>query len=438
MIERKLRKFLIPNTLAMIGISCYVLADTFFISTAAGANGITALNLALPIYGVMFAIGSMIGVGSATRYSLCKAVGDKKANAFFSNSIMWSVIISLIFVFFGVFAPDLLLRLMGADDIILETGLSYIRTALLFAPFFMLNYTFTAFARNDGAPKIAMAATLLSSLFNIIFDYVFMFPMQMGMTGAALATGISPIVSISICMLHYLSKNNTIRFSLCVPSIKKLLLSCNLGIASFVGEISNAVTNMVFNFILLGLIGNIAVAAYGVVANLAIVGIAVFNGIAQGLQPMASSSAGKNDKESQKRIYKHSLKIGFALAAAIVILLWIFPEQVVAVFNSENSAQMADYAVTGLRLYSLGFLLAVVNIIKAGFYSAIGYAKECSLISVSRGIVAIVIFAFLLSRFWGIIGVWLAFPAAELFTLMLSLFYTKMRQNTAHNSSKPL
>lgn len=425
MVEKNLRRYLIPNILAMTGISCYILADTFFISSAAGADGITALNLTLPIFGLMFAVGSMIGLGSATNFGLSRALGRKDAGDYFSNSVICSVLISLIFVIAGIFIPDLVLEFMGADKEILETGLPYMRTALLFAPCFILNYTFTSFVKNDNAPNIAMAATLSSSIFNIIFDYVFMFPLKMGLTGAALATGISPVVSMGVCMIHYLSKNNTIRFRFQFPSFSKLIRSCSMGIAGFVGEISNGITSMVFNFILLDLAGNTAVAAYGIVANISLVGIAVFNGISQGLQPMASESAGSGDRESEKKIIRYSLKISFLLALILVAASWIFTPQIVKLFNSENSGKIAEYAITGLRLYSIGFFLASLNIVKSGFSGATGNAKICWIISVSRGIVSIVLFAFVLSMLFGIYGVWLAFPASELFTLILSFLFTE-------------
>lgn len=170
--ERQLRRYIMSNILAMIGTSCYVLADTFFISIAAGANGITALNLVIPIYGILYAIGSLIGVGSATRYSLSKSVGHDTANDYFSNAIWWTLLFSSIFVLIGIFFPDNLLSILGADKQILKVGTPYIRIVLCFAPFFMLNYTFTAFVRNDNGPRLAMLATLISGIFNIIFDYV--------------------------------------------------------------------------------------------------------------------------------------------------------------------------------------------------------------------------------------------------------------------------
>lgn len=431
MIEKKLSRYLIPNILAMIGISCYVLADTFFVSASAGTDGITALNLNLPVFGLMFAIGSMIGLGSATRYSILKAIGKKDAFDYFSDSVIWAFIFSLVFVAAGVITPESVLKLMGADNSILQTGRNYMKTVLIFAPCFMVNYTFTAFVRNDNAPNIAMTATLSSSIFNIIFDYIFMFPLKMGMTGAALATGISPVISMCVCMFHFLSPQNTIRFKLKPPSLLRLLRACTIGISGFVGEISNAVISLSFNFILLSIAGNTAVAAYGVVANISLVGIAVFNGISQGLQPMASEASGSCDKDSQKRILRYSLKISTAAAIVLVTIIFIFAPYITSVFNRENSAKLAEYAVTGLRIYTPGFIAAAINIVNAGFFEPPGAAKECWFISISRGIVSIVLFAFILSHFFGIYGVWAAFPAAELFTLILTLLYKKIKQNKA-------
>ena len=150
---------------------------------------------------LIFALGSMIGIGSATRYALGKGSNAPDYHLYFSNSIIWTLLVGAVFVALGVAVPDGVLRLMGADETILQVGHNYIRIVLCFAPLFMLNFTCTAFVRNDGAPRIAMAATLLSGLFNILFDYLLMFPLGLGMTGAALATGFSPVVSMSICLL---------------------------------------------------------------------------------------------------------------------------------------------------------------------------------------------------------------------------------------------
>ena len=423
--KKSLYQYIAPNILAMVGMSCYILAATFFIATSQGTNGITALNLALPIYGLIFAIGSMIGTGSAIRYILAKATGQQETKKYFSNALIWDAIVSVIFIAAGLFFPGQVMRVMGADAVIEAIGIPYIRIVLCFTPFFMMNYAFTAFVRNDNAPHIAMAATLLSSLFNIVFDYVFMFPLGMGMTGAALATAVSPIVSILICMVHYLSPKSSVSFHFMVPSVKMLISSCSLGVVAFVGEIASAVTTMVFNFVLLGLDGNTAVAAYGVIANTALVGTAIFNGVSQGLQPLASEAHARGEEHEKHQILVKSIVTGIVLAIVLIAGVWFFAANITSAFNSEQSAQLAAYAIPGIRIYFIGFFAAGINIICAGFLSATDHAKESSIVAISRGIVAIIAFALILPKFLGITGVWLAFPAAEAVTLLLAIFMTK-------------
>ena len=332
------------NVLGMLGLSFYILADTFFIATAQGTNGITALNLALPIYGIIFAIGSMIGTGSAIRYALAKATDQQEAKRYFSNALIWDVIVSVIFIAAGLFFPGQVMRVMGADTVIESIGIPYTRIVLCFTPFFMMNYAFTAFVRNDNAPHIAMAATLLSSLFNIVFDYVFMFPLGMGMTGAALATAVSPIVSILICMVHYLSPKSSVSFHFMVPSVKMLISSCSLGIVAFVGEIASAVTTMVFNFVLLGLDGNTAVAAYGVIANTALVGTAIFNGVSQGLQPLASEAHAKGEAEEKKKILTKSVLTGIVLTVVLIGSVFLHHRlPMYLIVNTQNSWLRMQY-----------------------------------------------------------------------------------------------
>lgn len=425
MIEKRLRKYIIPNVLGILGTSFDVLADTFFISNAGGANGLTSLNLTLPIFSIIQGIGVLIGMGSAIRYGLDKASGDENANSNFSNSVIWVMLFGSIFVFAGLFFPDLVLRLMGADDVILDFGLRYMQVVLLCSPFFMLNYTFTAFVRNDGSPNIVMVATLISGAFNIVGDWIFIFPLKMGMFGAALATGLTPFVSILICTTHFLKKSNTLTFPLQSISFKKCINACKLGSSSFFTEMSSGLTTLVFNFILLALGGNIAVAAYGVVANVAIVAKCLFKGVGDGLQPLASEMHGKGDIQSEKRIYKHSLFIGNIMAVVIVALVFVFTDEIIALFNSDNSIELAEYANVGIRIYFIGFFFASINIIKAGFYCAVDNPKVSTAIALTRGIFGIIVITFILSALFGVNGVWLSFPITELFTIIFTFIMVR-------------
>ena len=415
-------KYVSQNIFGLLGTSCYILADTYFISQAAGTDGVTLLNLCLPVYNFIFAIGSMIGLGAATRYAILKAQGDGRCQKYFSNAIFCACALSVPFLLVGIFAPGDLLRLMGGDAGIVALGIPYARIFLMFTPFFMCNYIVSAFVRNDGDPSLAMVATLSGSLFNVVFDYIFMFPMGLGLAGAALATAVSPIISIAICSRHFFKKENTVQFVRQLPSAKLLGQSCQLGISGFVGEMSSAVTTTVFNLLLLRLAGNVAVAAYGVVANFALVATAIFNGVSQGAQPLVSQCYGKRDQAGVRKLLGLGSGTALALAAALYLVVFGFTAALVAIFNSENSALMARYAFTGMRIYFIGYLFAGFNIVSSGYLSAVNRPTEASITSISRGVVAIVACSLVLSALFGMNGVWAAFPASEAMTVALTLF----------------
>ena len=227
-------KYVSQNILGMIGISLYILADTFFIAKAVGSDGITALNLVLPLYSLIFAIGCMIGIGSAIRYSIGKNKKDMDNVSYFFNAIFWGTIIGIIFSLMGIFCSGKIVSIMGGDAHIVEVGKDYTLIFMLFAPCFIWNHICNAFVRNDGSPSIAMIATLFSSLFNIVFDYILMFPCNMGMKGAALATALSPVMGVGICCIHFFSEKNNIVFKFSKPSVKTLISSCKIGVSAFV------------------------------------------------------------------------------------------------------------------------------------------------------------------------------------------------------------
>lgn len=280
----------------MAGLSAYILADTFFISRCAGADGITVLNLAIPLYSLLYALGSLFGIGSATHFSILSARSDPERHPLFTRALMWQLLIGAPFQLLGFFRPELWLQWMGGDPAIVSLGRDYVRIVLLGAPLFMMNYSFTAFTRNDGAPAAAMTAALTASGFNILFDYLFIFPLKMGISGAALATAMAPGLSCLICCFHLCSKRSSVHLCPTRLSPKKIWRCCTLGFSAFVSEMSSAITTTVYNFLLLKNAGNLGVAAYGIVTNLALVVMAFFSGLSQGMQPLVSTAYGKNNR----------------------------------------------------------------------------------------------------------------------------------------------
>ena len=424
-------KYVSQNIFGLLGTSCYILADTYFIAQAAGTDGVTLLNLCLPIYNLIFAFGSMIGLGAATRYAILRAQRDARAQRYFSNAIFSVCILAVPFMLVGIFRPDGLLRLMGGDADIVALGMNYARIFLMFTPFFMCNYVVASFVRNDGDPSLAMVATLSGSLFNVVFDYIFIFPMGLGLPGAALATAISPILSIAVCSAHFIKKSNTITFVRKAPSVRLLAQSCQLGISGFVGELSSGVTTTVFNFLLLRLAGNVAVAAYGVVANFALVATAIFNGVAQGAQPLVSQCYGKNEMAGARKLLLLGCGTALGLAALLYGVVFGYTDVLTALFNSENSALMAEFAHSGMRIYFVGYFFAGCNIVAAGYLGAVNRPAEASITSLCRGMVAIVVCSLVLSALFGMNGVWAAFPVSEAITLALTVFLLKRKAGRA-------
>lgn len=196
---KEFAKYTSLNVLGMIGLSCYILADTFFVSKALGANGLAALNLAIPIYSFINGSGLMIGMGGATKYSIFKSQNNfKKANNIFTQAFFLVVTMAAIYFLIGILFSGPLAKLLGATKSVYDMSSVYLRVILVFAPMFMMNNLLLCYVRNDGAPQLSMMAMLGGSFSNIVLDYVFMFPLDMGIFGAAFATGLAPVISILI------------------------------------------------------------------------------------------------------------------------------------------------------------------------------------------------------------------------------------------------
>ena len=386
----------------------------------AAASCFAALNIAIPAYNLMNGLGLMVGVGGATHYSLCRAQGDAaEADRTFTHTLLLGLCIALVFVLTGTFGVVPLSRLLGANAETLDMTAVYLRLLLCFAPFFVTNNIMIAFVRNDGEPGRAMAGMIAGSLFNIVFDWVFIFPCGLGMFGAALATGASPLVSLLVLSGHL--RRPSRGFHLRRERLRPRLLPriCAPGLSSLVSELASGITLLLINLVLLRIAGNTAVAAYGVIANLALVESAIFTGLSTGVQPLISRSA----EADRRRLLHWTVTTALVISALMYVLVFVFASPITAVFNSEHDPALAACAVPGLRIYFAGFLAACINIIAAAYFSAAGQASRGFIISLVRSIIAIPPVLFALSALLGVTGVWLTFPAVEALACVLSLLF---------------
>lgn len=402
------------SVLGTLGVSCYILADTFFVSKGLGTSGLAALNLAIPVYNFIHGTGLMTGMGGATKFSVCKGQNNQKlVDKIYTNTIYLGVLFSIAYMIPGFFCSEQLALILGADAAVLEMTVTYLRWLLLFSPAFILNDILLCFVRNDGSPQLAMCAMVIGSFSNVILDYIFIFPLRMGIFGAILATGISPVISILMMLPHWRRHKNTFHFVKTGFHMEIVKWDLSLGFPSLIAQISSGIVMITFNAIILKLAGNTGVAAYGIIANISLVVIAIYTGVAQGAQPLISRFYGEGNRKQIKSVLRYANLTVFALSAVLYAVIFIFAAPITTVFNSECNAELQKIAVTGLRLYFISAPFAGYNIILATFFTSIEQALPAHILSVLRGIVLVIPTAFLLSFLWGMTGVWVTYPVTE-------------------------
>jgi len=417
-------KYVSLNVLGMICISCYILADTFFIALALGSNGLAALNVSIVVFSLLFGFGLMVGIGGATLYSLLKSSGrDKDAESVFTHSLIIGLCGTAVFVLAGFMFTEHMAKAFGADDETLPLAAVYMRTILYFSPAFILFSVLGAFIRNDNNPKLAMAGMLVGSASNILLDYIFLFHLSMGMFGASLASGLSFALGVCVLSIHFWGRNNRLRLCKRKISVKRVSKIFILGSSAMINELAFAVTLITFNLVIWGIEGNTGVAAFGIVANIAFVSISMFTGVAQGIQPLISRGHGSGGSALVRLTLKYAMVSVFLLAISIYIISYLNAAAIAEAFNSEANVRLSKLAVDGLKIYFAGFAFAGLNIVAASFFSAIGNAKSALVLSLLRGCVIIVPMVIVLSTVLKMDGVWLSFVITELIVFALSVIF---------------
>lgn len=326
----------------------------------------------------------------------------------------------------GIFCPERLALLLGADESVLEMTSIYLRWLMLFSPAFIMNDVLLCFVRNDESPQLAMKAMLIGSFVNIVLDYVFIFPLQMGILGAVLATGVSPVVGIIMMIPHWKTRKNSFHFVRTGLSAEVVKWDLSLGLPSLIAQLSSGIVMITFNTIILRLEGNIGVAAYGVIANISLVIVAVYTGIGQGVQPLVSDSYGRGDGGRIQTLFRYAVTTALALSGIVYLVIFSFAQPIAAAFNRDGYAELQAIAVTGLKLYFISLPFVGYNTILATFFTSVERAAPAQILSVLRGLVFIIPTAFALAAAWGMTGVWLAYLVTEAVAAIIGLACTKI------------
>lgn len=426
----EIKGYVTRSVLSTLGLSLYILADTFFIANGVGVLGLAALNIALPIFNLLTGLGLLLGMGGATLFAL-----KGRSGGYFSQLLVIGGIIGLFFTGLGAFFSQDLALLLGASGATVAYTTMYMCFILVMAPFFILNNLCLAFIRNDQNPQLAMKAMISSSVFNIIFDYIFVFPMNMGMAGAALATVLSPVLSLLILSTHRHFSKRSLLLRWAIPKLKTVTQSVQLGLSSFLAEMSTGVSILVFNQVLIGLGGDIAIAAYGVLANILVVALSLFTGVAQGIQPLISRAANKEDRTTIQKTLAFGLRVSFVMAVGLYLVLFFLKYPIISAFNRENDPILIRLAAAGIPIFFLSLFGSSLNVVFSIFFSAIGRAKQAFALALFRGYFFLIPLVLVLANFCGSTGVWASLPITELMTLLFAAYFLRQYQKASKKDS---
>ena len=404
----------------MLGVSAYVLFDTYFIATGIGLNALAGLNIALPFFFLVSATGIMIGMGTSVRYSILSGEKQKdSAGQAIILGLITSVVFACIISFFGYLSSNELMKLMGADEKLLPYSSTYISTIFLFSLTIILNGFGICIYRAAGHPKFAMSAALINSFSNLVLDYIFIYKLNYGIGGAALASGIAPGIALGFQVIIYCFFLDSPEFEIPKLDFSRIIDILKLGFPSFITEFSTGFVMIFFNLVVLKCSGNIGVAAYGIIANIAIVVTAIFTGVAQGIQPLVSYSYGERNQTLVEKIsdWAHTFTKGISIF--LYVILFVFRTQIINIFNFENNTELIGIADKGIIIFFTAMIFWGGNIVNTQILASCDKPGKSFQLSICRGGIITIPVLLVFSKLWGLSGVWSAIPVAEMITYFI-------------------
>lgn len=414
-------KYLIPTLLGMLSNSIYCIVDIYFVSAGSGSQGLAAMNICMPVFTILSCVGLLFGVGGATIMSISQGSGDMNTrNKAFSVSVFMMLIVGLMFSVFGVLFRKEFAYLLGSDDQLLPLVLEYLTPVMCSALPFVLMYSLSVLLRADNNPKLAMAALMVGNISNIILDYVFVSVFHMGIFGASVATSIAPVLSLIAASFHFILRKNTVHFKLRSFDPKVIGRILSVGIGSGIMELSAGAIIFMFNSAILNLGGEVYLAAYAVITNIAYVFKGLLNGFAQAAQPLISTNFGSG---IIKRCSK-SLRVCLIYSSVFCIVCYgiitVVPGFIVSFF-SNGDTNMEAIASKGMIMYFSSLLFTGINTMLMYFFQSIEQGRKSLFLAVCKGFLFVTLGLWILTSFMGVEGVWYAVLFGEVLTFIIAL-----------------
>lgn len=415
----------VPMMLSMLIQSLYNIVDSIYVSRL-GTDALTAVSLAYPLQNAIVSVGVGVGVGISSAVSIHLGAGDQeKADRSATLGMVLTFFHCILFILAGIFITKPFLSLFTSDPSILKDACDYTYIVLCLSFGALLQLAFEKIFQSIGKMKITMYLLIVGCVINIILDPILIFGLlgfpAMGVAGAAIATVIGQICAFVLYVIVYIRKPYavSIRIKYMKPDWKLILQIYSVGIPSSIMMLLPSVLISILNSILAAF-SDLYVAVLGVYYKLQTFIYMPANGIVQGMRPIIGYNYGAGEYKRVRSTIRYSLISTAAIMLLGTLLALFLPEQIFALFKAD--ANLMQAGVTALRIICLGFLISSVGVIYSGTFEALGNGRNSLIISLLRQFVITIPMSFILSRFWGPIGIWISFPIGELCATIVAFF----------------
>jgi putative MATE family efflux protein len=422
-IGKLLIKQAVPASIGILVMSLNILVDTIFVGHWIGSQAIAAINVVLPVSFFIAALGMSIGIGGSSIIS--RALGAKelpKAFKTFGNQITMTLLLTVVLVFFGLYYIDGIIPTFGGKGTIFEPAKIYYRIVLYGVPFLALSMMGNTVIRAEGKPKFAMYAMMIPSVSNLVLDVLLINVMDLGMMAAAWATTGSYVLCFSFILWFFLSKNSEMKISWPHFKLQKTIVSeiSNLGSVTLSRQAIVSITYLLMNTILYDFGGETSVTSYAIVSRMLMFALFPIFGITQGFVPIAGYNYGAHNYERVKKTIRIAITYSMALAFLIFVLLIGFPELITRMFTTDPL--VIEKTPVAMRWVFAATPIIAIQLIGSAYFQAVGKAVPALLLTLSRQGFFFIPLIFILPLWYGELGVWMAFPASDVLSTLVTAF----------------
>lgn len=425
--SKSLFGYIFPAVGGLFVTYLYNVVDGIFVGQGVGASALGAVNIGVPFITSVVAVAAMLPMGGATVVAIRMGRGDKEgANHAFMTAFSLTFLLSALLMIAGMAFSATIVDLSGAKELsaeMREMSAQYLFYYSAFSIPMLMSTCLSVFVRNDGSPTLSFVGMCVGAAANIFLDWLFIFPLNMGIIGAAVASGLGQVLSVIVLFSHFIRKKGALRFKAFKMDFLLMKKICKRGLPEAVTQFATPVTALCYNLMLARLIGDIGVSIFSVLSFIYSLANAILSGVAQGLQPLWGHCYGRQDTGEMRWYFRSGIIINSILSVLIYGVLFFFDQPVICIFNRD--AELVQTASVVLPLFSLSFIPMSLNLIYTAFLFSTKRTGAADVIAISRGIVVKALAIFCIPAIFGSNAIWMAPFAAETLTLVLAIRLNK-------------